>query len=226
MSGAYELDAGGDKKSSPKEMAAGAVQTVKEEVATFADAAQEKAMSRVEEKKDTAADTLAQFAGAIRHAGDELARGDQSLAGRVVKQAADGLETFARSVTDKRPEELFDAVRDFGRRNPGAFVAGALLVGLAAGRFLRSSADHGGAATPSRQGSGRGASSPGMPEDTFGPSGPEPDLGGAYGAQTSAYTSPEGLSPPNQQDDLGADIAGENFARDTLSERPRPGSEA
>jgi hypothetical protein len=57
----------------------------------------------------------------------------------VVKQAADGLENLSRSISEKRPEEMLDAVRDFGRRNPTAFVAGAVLVGLAVGRFIRSS---------------------------------------------------------------------------------------
>jgi hypothetical protein len=35
---------------------------------------------------------------------------------------------------------MIDAVRDFGRRNPTAMLAGSLLVGFAVGRFLRSTA--------------------------------------------------------------------------------------
>jgi hypothetical protein len=33
-------------------------------------------------------------------------------------------------------------VRDFGRRNPAAFIGGAVLVGLALGRFARASEPH------------------------------------------------------------------------------------
>ena len=152
-----ELGGAGAASESPKAMATAAADAVKQEVATFAASAQEKVIGQVDEKKETATETLTQFASAIRNAGDELAQNDQSVAGRIVRQAADGLESFTRSMADKRPEELFDAVRDFGRRNPAAFIAGAVLAGLAAGRFLRSSSapdtEHGenlyGASSPS-----------------------------------------------------------------------------
>lgn len=125
--------------SSAKEMAASAAHTVKQEAASFADEAREKVVDKLEEQKQSATHTLGDFANAIRKAGDELDQSDQSMATRVVRQAADGLEGLARSVTDKRPEELLDAVRDFGRRNPTAFIAGSVLAGIAIGRFLKSS---------------------------------------------------------------------------------------
>lgn len=136
----------GDGEASPKEMAKDAVKTVKQEAASFAADAKEKAALKaseaVEQHKETATKTLGDFADAIRKAGEELSAKDQSMAGRMVAQAADGLESFSRSVSDKRPEELLEAVRDFGRRNPTAFVAGSVLVGLALGRFLKSSGSH------------------------------------------------------------------------------------
>jgi hypothetical protein len=81
---------------------------------------------------------LGDFASAIRKAGDDLAQNDQSVAGKMVKQAADGLESFSRSLSDKRPEELLNAVRDFGRENPAAFIAGSVLLGIAIGRLAKS----------------------------------------------------------------------------------------
>jgi hypothetical protein len=128
--------------SSPKELASAAGRAVKQEVATFAAAAQEKTRDQVEEKTAQASQTLGDFAAAVRKAGDELSEHDQSLAGRMVRQAADGLEDLARSLSDKRPEDLLEAARAFGRRNPAAFIAGGVLLGLAASRFLRSSASH------------------------------------------------------------------------------------
>jgi hypothetical protein len=136
----------GDGGATPKEMAKDAVQTVKQEAASFAADAKEKAAQKasdtVEQHKETATRTLGDFADAIRKAGEELSAKDQSMAGKVIAQAADGLESFSRSVSDKRPEELLEAVRDFGRKNPTAFVAGSVLVGLALGRFLKSSGAH------------------------------------------------------------------------------------
>jgi hypothetical protein len=138
---------------SPKELLTAAAGTVKEEVATFASTVQEKAVEKIADRKGAATETLGAFANAIRHAGDELAQQDQSLAGRVVKQAADGLEQISRTVSEKRPEELLDAVREFGRRNPTAFIAGSVLLGVALGRFARSSESHtdgGGVTIPSQ----------------------------------------------------------------------------
>jgi hypothetical protein len=121
-------------------MAAAAGETVKQEVATFATAAQEKAKDQAQGVAESATRTLGEFASAIKTAGDELSQHDQSLARKMVKQAGDGLENLARSLSDKQPDELMDAVRDFGRRNPVAFIAGGVLLGLDVGRFIRSSA--------------------------------------------------------------------------------------
>ncbi len=125
-------------KASPKDLAASAVSTVKEEAASFADSAKEKVVEKVGEKTQAATQTLGDFASAIRKAGDDLAQHDQSLAGQMVKQAADGLESFSRSIGDKRPEDLLNAVRDFGRNNPVAFIAGSVLLGIALGRLAKS----------------------------------------------------------------------------------------
>lgn len=132
-----------DAAQSPKELLGAAAGAVKQEVATFAASVQDKAVDKIAERKETAAESLGAFANAIRHAGDELAQQDQSVAGRVVKQAADGLEHLSRTVSEKRPEELLGAVRDFGRSNPVAFLAGSVLLGVALGRFARSSESHG-----------------------------------------------------------------------------------
>jgi hypothetical protein len=134
--------ADGDGAKSPKDMATAAAGAVKQEVATFASSVQDKAQDRIEDKKQVATKTMGDFASAIRRAGDELAQNDQSTLGRVVKQAADGLEQLTRTVSEKRPEELLDAARQFGRSNPTAFIAGSVLLGVALGRFARSSETH------------------------------------------------------------------------------------
>lgn len=130
---------GREDGASVREMASAAAQTVKAETATFAAAAQDKVADKVSEHAAAATHTMGDFAIAIRKAGDDLAQRDQSVAGRMVKQAADGLESFTRAVSDKRPEDLLDTVRDFGRKNPAAFIAGSILIGMALGRVAKSS---------------------------------------------------------------------------------------
>jgi hypothetical protein len=140
---------GGDNTGSPKDLAAAAARTVKQEAASFASSAQEKASDKISATTQSATETLGDFASAIRKAGEDLAQNDQSLAGKVVKQAADGLESFSRSVSNKRPEELLDAVRDFGRNNPAAFIAGSVLLGIAIGRLAKSTEQRSNGATTS-----------------------------------------------------------------------------
>jgi hypothetical protein len=130
-------------KDTAKDLASSAADTVRQEAASFADRAKETVGERAGQAQSAASQTLGDFASAVRKAGDELAQSDQSMAGRLVQQAANGLEQVSRSLADKQPGELIDAVRDFGRSNPIAFIGGAVLIGIALGRFARTSAPQG-----------------------------------------------------------------------------------
>ena len=124
------------------QVAADTARTVREEFAGVVEDVRHQASDQFEHQRQTATKAMVDFAAAIRKAGDELAQNDQSLAAKMIKQAADGLEGVSRSLSDKKPEELLDAARHFGRENPVALGAAAVLAGLAVGRFLRSSEGH------------------------------------------------------------------------------------
>lgn len=125
-----------------KELVGQAGHALKAEAQSFASAAQERVRAEAQKGAQAGARTLGDFANAVRRAGDELAGADQSPASRLVQQAADGLESLSRSLADKEPGDLLNAVRDFGRKNPAAFIGGAVLVGLAVGRFARATEPH------------------------------------------------------------------------------------
>lgn len=120
-----------------KELIGQAGQTLKAEAQSFAHAAQDRVKAEAQRGAQAATKTLGDFANAVRRAGDELDQHDQSPASRLVRQAADGLESLSRNLEGKDPGDLLNAVRDFGRKNPAAFIGGAVLVGLAIGRFAR-----------------------------------------------------------------------------------------
>jgi len=136
-----EFDMTTDGAETPKKRVKAKVsqasQALRQEAQTFAAAAQTRAKEEAEKRQQLGAKALSDFAGAIRKAGEELSNSDQSPAARLVGQAADGLENLSRSLADTTPEEMIGAVRDFGRRHPAAFIGGAVLVGVALGRFLR-----------------------------------------------------------------------------------------
>lgn len=127
------------RKEQAKELIGQAGQTLKAEAQSFASVAQDRVRQEAARGAQAGAKTLGDFANAVRRAGDELEQTDQSPASKLVRQAADGLESLSRNLADKEPGDLLNAVRDFGRKNPAAFIGGAVLVGLALGRFARAS---------------------------------------------------------------------------------------
>jgi hypothetical protein len=82
----------------------------------------------------------------LRTVADELqemaAKGGQSgVATEVAQQAAERIHGAASWLEQREPADLLQAVRDFARRRPGMFLAGAAIAGLAAGRLTRGMTD-------------------------------------------------------------------------------------
>jgi hypothetical protein len=82
----------------------------------------------------------------LRAVADELqemaAKGGQSgVATEVAQQAAGRIHGAASWLEQREPADLLQAVRDFARRRPGVFLAGAAVAGLAAGRLTRGMTD-------------------------------------------------------------------------------------
>jgi gas vesicle protein len=78
----------------------------------------------------------------LRSLGDELrsmaSNSDQSgPATDLAHQAADRAHAVADWLEQREPGDLLDEVRQFARRRPGAFLLGALVAGVAAGRMTR-----------------------------------------------------------------------------------------
>ena len=85
-------------------------------------------------------------AGQLRSVADELhemaAKGGQSgVATEFAQQAAERLHGAASWLEQREPADVLQAVRDFARRRPGTFLAGALAAGLVAGRLTRGMTD-------------------------------------------------------------------------------------
>ena len=91
---------------------------------------------------DQAAVQQQRAARQLRTVADELqemaAKGGQSgLATEAAHQAAERIHGAASWLEQREPADLLQAVRDFARRRPGVFLAGAAVAGLAAGRLTR-----------------------------------------------------------------------------------------
>ncbi|MEV7894344.1 hypothetical protein [Streptomyces cyaneofuscatus] len=128
--------------------------------------------SQLEEQARSQTQRLAEN---VRRLADELhdmsrnSDGDSSAAG-AVRQIADRGHQAASRLEDRGPDGLLNDLRDFARRRPGAFLAGAALAGFATARLAKGakSADSAGGPAGTTDGSsGRDASSP-APTPSYG----------------------------------------------------------
>ena len=99
-----------------------------------------------EHARDQASVQQQKAASQLRSVADELwemtAKGGQSgVATEVAQQAAERIHGMASWLEQREPADVLQAVRDFARRRPGVFLAGAAAAGLAAGRLTRGMTD-------------------------------------------------------------------------------------
>jgi ElaB/YqjD/DUF883 family membrane-anchored ribosome-binding protein len=83
-------------------------------------------------------ETLDQVARAIRDAGQGLRQERPEIAS-LVDTTAQRVEDAAGYLRDHEARQVIDEAQNYARRQPAMVVAGAVAVGLLAGRFLRSS---------------------------------------------------------------------------------------
>jgi hypothetical protein len=112
--------------------------------------AREAAIERVEQARDRAregidrgkqqmADRIRRLGSALHSASDDLREEDSAIA-RYGDMASETIERAANYVGSADLKTTVRDVENFARREPALFFGGAFLLGLAAGRFLRSSA--------------------------------------------------------------------------------------
>lgn len=120
-----------------------------------------------EAQKEQLADRVRRVGSAVREAGDRL-RDEDQLLGRYAGFAADGIERAASYLSTADPKAAIQDVESFARRKPALFFGGAFLIGLAAGRFLKSSQHHEGSEGPDYWASGGEQGSFGFGEPDYG----------------------------------------------------------
>lgn len=102
----------------------------------FACATQSAALSAANERKQRTAEQVGGVAEAVRAAARSLDRSQIPTAARYVDRAAEQVEDLARALRERRWGELVGDIESVARRQPVAFVIGALAVGFLIGRFL------------------------------------------------------------------------------------------
>jgi len=95
------------------------------------------------EATDQASGQTQRAVGGLRSLSSELSdmaqsqQGESGMATDLARQGASRLDAAANWLEGRQPGEILDEVRSFARRRPGAFLAGAAILGIVGGRMTR-----------------------------------------------------------------------------------------
>ena len=121
----------------------GVIDSAKQMASGLVDQVKDQATSQAQDKKQMMVSGLHSVADAFRQMSDDLTQRDNGPVAQYAAQLGRSLGTkaddFSRYMEGRHVREMADDFHDFARRKPAVFLGGALLLGLAASRFLKSS---------------------------------------------------------------------------------------
>jgi hypothetical protein len=101
--------------------------------------AQDMLHEQVDERSTQAGEKVSGTAEDLRSVGEELRKQGKDGAAKFTDRAAERTEQLGSYLQESDSDKLLTDVEDFGRRQPLAVLAGGLVVGIAAARFLKAS---------------------------------------------------------------------------------------
>ena len=120
-----------------------AAQDVKDQAQEKAQEARQQASGKLREQVDQrstqAGEQVSTTATDLRSVGEELRKQGKDTPARLADQAAERTEKLGSYLTESDSDRILSDVEDFARRQPWAVVAGGLVLGFAASRFLKAS---------------------------------------------------------------------------------------
>ena len=116
-----------------------ATDQAKETAQNVVSQAQNTVREQVDQRTTEAGERVGSTAEDIRSVGQELRNQSKEGPANIAEQAADRIDRAAGYLRDSDGDRILNDVEDFGRRQPWAVLAGAVVVGLAAARFLKAS---------------------------------------------------------------------------------------
>ena len=142
-----------DVKAKASDLADGMTRAAKDNASQLGDAALDMANSAknkvgeaVSQRKSLGADYIGSIAQATSRAANEF-ESDLPQAAQYIRQASEQIQGVADTVRERDVRELVGEVQEFARRQPTLFFGGAVVLGFAALRFLKSTAPNAGSAS-------------------------------------------------------------------------------
>jgi hypothetical protein len=116
-----------------------ATEQVQEKAQEAAGQAQDMARRQVDQRSTQAGEKVSATADDMRSVGEELRKQGKEGPAELADKAAERTERLGSYLTESDSDKLLSDVEDFGRRQPLAVLAGGLVLGIAAARFLKAS---------------------------------------------------------------------------------------
>ena len=110
-----------------------------EKMSGLADKAQSTAREQVDQRSTQAGEQVSSVAGELRSVSAHLASRDSTTGAKVADQAAEHAERAGSYLTESSADRILGDIEDLGRRQPLLALAGGVVLGLAAARFLKAS---------------------------------------------------------------------------------------
>jgi hypothetical protein len=112
---------------------------VQEKARDAAGQAQDNVREQAEQQAKKAGEQVSGTAEDLRSVGEELRKQGKDRPAKLADRAAEQTEKVGSYLTGTGPDQMLHDAEDFGRERPWALLAGGLVVGAAAARFLKAS---------------------------------------------------------------------------------------
>ncbi len=101
--------------------------------------AQEMMREQVDQRSTEAGEKISGTAHDLRSVGEELRNQGKDAPAKFADRGAEQIEKVGSYLSESDVDRVLSDVEDFGRRQPLAVLAGGLVIGMAAARFLKAS---------------------------------------------------------------------------------------
>jgi hypothetical protein len=101
--------------------------------------AKSKVRDQIDQRSTDAGERVSSMAADVRSVGDELRKQGKDQPAKLAEQAAQRAESLGDYLQRADGDTILSDLEDFGRRRPWAVIAGGVVLGVAASRFLKAS---------------------------------------------------------------------------------------
>jgi gas vesicle protein len=132
-------EAAGQAKDAAQEKVQEVAGQAKEKAGEAKEQASGKLREQVDQRSSQAGEQVTTAASDLKSVGEELRKQGKDTPAKLADQAAERTERLGTYLSESDADKILSDVEDFARKQPWAVVAGGLVLGFAASRFLKAS---------------------------------------------------------------------------------------